>query len=343
MMRQIVRLSIVGLMLVVALPGAFAGGTLLGPTPYLSQADSPFALGTGTFCLETFESGQLAVPGVMGDGSPIGSGGNTDSVDGDDGTIDGSGTNGHSYFSGAGATGITFTFDPNGPLGLPTSAGMVWTDGGGGASVTFEAFDQSGTSLGTLTPPVFADFSNTGQTAEDRFFGAVNPTGISAIKLSNGGGGIEVDHLQFDNCAAATTTTTTTIATTSTTLPGGPCAGIPSGATFASVACRLDVLLAAVQAESRLAKIQSKLVKALQTAKGRLDDGQAKCGDSDTKHARKRVQQAAQKLAQFSHRLRSNSTRKQVPADVREPLATTADGIQADAKTLRGQLGCPHA
>jgi len=327
---------------------AQAGGPNIGPIPYLSQADSPFALGTGTFCLETFESGSLSVPGVTGDAAVTGPAGNTDSVDADDGSIDGSGTSGRSYFTGDGSTGITFTFDPNGPLGLPTSAGMVWTDGVGVASNAFEAFDQNGASLGAYGPFAIADGSNSGQTAEDRFFGAVNAGGILAIKLSNTSGGIEVDHLQFDHCAAATTSSTssstvpTTLApTTTTTLPAGACDGIPSGPTFASIGCRLDALLADVQAETQLGNIQAKLVKALQTAKDRLTDAEAKCVASDAKHAKKRLQQTATKLVQFSHRLRSNSTRKKVPEAVREPLATRADRIQGDAKTLRGMLACP--
>jgi hypothetical protein len=149
--------------------GADTPATFLGPTPYLSSADSPFSIGAPNFCLETFESGSLDVPGVTGNGSVIGPGGLTDSVDADDGTIDGSGTNGHSYFTIDGPGGITFTFDPLGPLGLPTTAGMVWTDGGFGCPVTFEAFDKNGISLGTVGPNDIADSSNDGTTAEDRF------------------------------------------------------------------------------------------------------------------------------------------------------------------------------
>src|SRR5438034_5081946 len=88
--------------------------TFIGPTPYLSKNDSPFltSINAGTTFLETFESGALATPGVTASaGAVFGPGGLTDSVDGDDGAIDGSGTNGHSFFSGAGSTGITFTFD----------------------------------------------------------------------------------------------------------------------------------------------------------------------------------------------------------------------------------------
>src|SRR5258705_12020261 len=112
---------------------AVVAQTFIGPTPYLSKNDSPFltSINAGTTFLETFESGALTTPGVtISGGSVIGPGGLTDSVDADDGAIDGSGTNGHSVF-GAGTPGITFTFDATVLGHLPTQVGIVWTDGAG--------------------------------------------------------------------------------------------------------------------------------------------------------------------------------------------------------------------
>jgi hypothetical protein len=181
---------------------ALAG--LVGPTAYTSFVDSPFNgvdFSAGYFHLENFEDLALNVPGVgqIG-GSAIGPGGLTDSVDEDDGAIDGSGTNGHSFF-GSGPAGITFQFDDSTLGSLPTHAGIVWTDGEG--TISFEAFDQNGASLGTIgpfsDPGVVPDASFSGGTAEDRFFGATNDSGISKIFISNTSGGIEVDHLQFGN------------------------------------------------------------------------------------------------------------------------------------------------
>ncbi len=184
------------------IPGMYAD-TLLGPTPYLSFADSPFnGVSFSQFYLEDFEDHLLNTPGVTG--SP---GGVTsvvfgpaihDSVDADDGTIDGSGLLGDSWFSSNGAAGVTFTFDA-GVLGaLPTHAGIVWTDGAG--QVTFQAFGPTNNLLGTIGPisdASFPDGSVSGTTAEDRFFGIIAPGGISSIFISNSSGGIEVDHLQY--------------------------------------------------------------------------------------------------------------------------------------------------
>lgn len=172
----------------------------LGPSPYLQFADSPLDT-SGDFVLETFEDGLFNVPGVTASaGVPYGPGGLTDSVDADDGVIDGSGVNGHSFFMAPGSLGIHFTFSPvSGEL--PSQAGIVWTDGSETNNVTFEAFDANGFSLGTIVANGVGDGDFNNSTAEDRFFGVQYEPGIGAIDIKSfplgGGTGLEVDHLQF--------------------------------------------------------------------------------------------------------------------------------------------------
>jgi len=180
---------------------ATAAAAPIGPTPYLSAADSPFAnLGARYFHLEDFEDGSFNAPGVT---SPVVAGvpafvisrtsGLTDSVDGDDGAIDGSGLNGHSFF-GNGALGITFMFDAAVLGSLPTHAGVVWTDGLGVVEMT--VFGPGMTVLGTIGGNL-ADTSVAGTTAEDRFLGWIDQGGILGFRIANPVGGIEVDHLQY--------------------------------------------------------------------------------------------------------------------------------------------------
>lgn len=190
----------------VAAPGVASGRVYLGPSPYLSFADSPLAGGSYTaFYLENFESGALSVPGVSASFGVVAPPGVfTDSVDADDGSIDGSGAAGHSWYSGNSVTTMRFTFDA-GVLGAyPTDAGIVWTDVGqsaqglGFGDVYFEAFDAGGVSLGISGPFFLGDGTAISQTAEDRFFGATNAGGISAIQISMPASvDWEVDHLQF--------------------------------------------------------------------------------------------------------------------------------------------------
>jgi len=201
-----------------------ARADLIGPSPYLcfdadattatgncSGKDSPFkGVELEWFYFKDFEDQVVASPGVTmiancnvtAHGCPyiatrVFPATSTDSVDEDDGAIDGFGRT----VNGRGQTiyadrMITFTFDA-GVLGsLPTHAGVVWTDGGSLTSTRFEAWDASGLSLGTIVA-TFADSSNAGTTGEDRFLGAIHPEGISAIRVENSVGGIEMDHLQY--------------------------------------------------------------------------------------------------------------------------------------------------
>lgn len=199
-MHTLYRLA--GLSLVAALFSAGAmGQTFLGPTPYLCSGDSPWPVTSPGYYLETFEDNALNTPGVTGNGSTAGPGGITDSVDCDDGVIDGFGKLGHSYYA-SGNPGITFTFNAA-ALGdhLPQRVGIVWTDGVHNStpnSVHFEAFDAAGVQLGEITGS-HPDNSVNSETGEDRFYGIEFASGISKIRIWQTAGccGIEVDHLQY--------------------------------------------------------------------------------------------------------------------------------------------------
>ena len=102
--------------------------------PYLSQANSPagFHAGGAPVFLETFEDGLLNGGITASTGSVLGPGGSTDSVDADDGAIDGFGTHGHSFFS----TTVRFTFSApvTSPLDqVPLPAGLPLLAAGIGA------------------------------------------------------------------------------------------------------------------------------------------------------------------------------------------------------------------
>jgi hypothetical protein len=181
----------------------------IGPSPYLSAADSPWAsVSFSQFHREDFEDSVLSTPGVIAVGAQsVTPAGDvfTDSVDGDDGAIDGSGTNGRSHYTANGAAGIEYSFNA-GVLGqLPTHAGVVWTDLSGAADVFFEAFDSASLSLGVIAAGALNDGLSTGQTAEDRFLGWESPAGISRIRIYQSGSDMEVDHLQYGIAVAEPT------------------------------------------------------------------------------------------------------------------------------------------
>ena len=184
---------------------AFTSATFYGPASYLSSRDSPF-FGTkfSYFYLEDFEDGSLNTPGVTASSgwSVISGNNDVDSVDADDGVIDGKGNTGKSFFSNFVSNRLTFTFNAAALGGnLPTHAGIVWTDANASANrrqVEFSALDSSGTSLGSIGPFELGDNVINGTTAEDRFLGVYNPSGISSITISMpGSNNWEVDHLQY--------------------------------------------------------------------------------------------------------------------------------------------------
>ena len=169
---------------------------------YVQFSDSPFVavdFSGGYFHLENFEDDLLNTRGATASGGSIigfeDFGGAVDSVDADDGVVDGSGTTGgilgRSYFGGT----STFNFSAALLGNLPTHAGIVWTDGGA-ALYSLEAFDQNEVSLGVATGASHADGSISGTTAEDRFYGVTHSGGISRIVLISGGS-LESDHLQY--------------------------------------------------------------------------------------------------------------------------------------------------
>lgn len=178
------------------------------PTPYLQASDSPFRCVpfTSYYHLDNLEDGGIKKPGLSalnGISALSGySGSIIDSVDGDDGTLsDGGGTDFcqgcNSWFNGSGTTGLEFQFNEVTLGALPTHAGLVWTDGAGGVTVTFSAFGADGGLLVSYATPGIGDGTNYGTGGEDRFFGAVHDAGIKRIKVSHTNGGIEVDHIQY--------------------------------------------------------------------------------------------------------------------------------------------------
>jgi hypothetical protein len=181
------------------------GAALLGPSAYTSTADSPFFpfAGFGYFHLENFDDHALSTPGVtVSPGTAV-----TAANTGYDGSIiDQVGLAGgcppgglavacDTLFSGDGSGGLTFTFSAVALGGLPDAVGLVWTDGDG--TITFEAFDENGISLGQLVGNHADAGSYNGTIVDDRFYGATNSGGISRIVISNSIGGIEVDDLQY--------------------------------------------------------------------------------------------------------------------------------------------------
>lgn len=175
-------------------------------SPYLQSSDSPFsATSFEYFFLEDMEdginsTGLSATGGGLTNGNP-----NRDSVDADDGSVDGNGSGGVSYASQMPNPTHNFTFSSTILGRLPTHAGVVWTDGakfglGEPVPVTFSFFDGANVLLDSTTLNL-GDGQFTGQTAEDRFVGLQSSLGISRIQISTNSSAtyafLETDHVQY--------------------------------------------------------------------------------------------------------------------------------------------------
>lgn len=184
------------------------GGIIFNDTGYFDESDSPFDLFDpgNEFFLEDFEDGLLNSPGLSAFGGEIRFPGPwTDSVDTDNGPLDGFGTSGHNYWAFFNSeTGPVARFEFNEKVlgALPRAAGLVWTDGNYFATTIFEAFDEYGYSLG-IREFTLGDDSHRGGTAEDRFIGITYAGGISAIEIRADFGRIEVDHIQYGDFVPA--------------------------------------------------------------------------------------------------------------------------------------------
>jgi hypothetical protein len=173
------------------------------PIPYLSRADSLFnGVSFPSYLhFEDWEDGLVNTPGVTPSSTQVGASFGAalvDSVDGDDGVIDGkcekvAGTCNSGFAGGT----IDFTFDAVTLGNLPTHVGIVWTDGSPGCDAIFEAYDAADALIGSKTAAGVGDATNYNTVAEDRFFSVVHAAGVKRIVVKSSSGGIEVDHLQY--------------------------------------------------------------------------------------------------------------------------------------------------
>lgn len=186
----------------------------LEPTPYLRIEDSPFDLsGLGsTMFLDDFEDGTLDGPIISPDTRIRGPGPLTDSVDADDGIVDGQGNGGHSLETTRYIVHPTFPWTYRTFVDIiftdidhrPNAFGFVWTDAFYQSSVELQLVGTNGTNIGICSYGSLMDGANTGETAEDVFIGVIADQPIGHITVFGESVGfqpeserVELDHIQF--------------------------------------------------------------------------------------------------------------------------------------------------
>ncbi|MFK8028646.1 MAG: thrombospondin type 3 repeat-containing protein [Gammaproteobacteria bacterium] len=164
----------------------------------LNEQQSPFSqLTFAYFYLEDFEDAMFNVPGI----TPVA--GNVfmlnnlfqDSVDEDDGVIDGINLQNNASFGiSSGAPTIALNFDDQ-QLGgrLPTHVGLALVNNFN--DFTFRAFNADGLQVDEVNGST--NFVANGSALDDNFMGISHDEGIASVSVSGSGGGMEIDHIQY--------------------------------------------------------------------------------------------------------------------------------------------------
>ena len=121
--------------------------------------------------------------------------------------------------------------------------------------------------------------------------------------------------------------------TTSTTLPG--CGALAS---YGSIGCRLDTLIASLDAAQDLGRLKSGLLTAATAARTKERKAEDVVATGKTKREKRAMKQAVAALAKFLHKANSHLARKLIPETTRQALIDQGNQILADGKTLLGTL-----
>ncbi len=184
------------------------------PTPYRSVADNPFRAGieAGTMFLEDFEDGRVNTP-FIDEESSGGGGRNTvgvtqflsgenNSVDGDDGALDGANLLGVGWTRLVGESRISIVFQPRlteaGDPQFPKWFGFAATSAIGGDNAYVEFTDEQEHPLGSFRIPrdFFPEYhAGIRGVGTDRFLSFYMPSGAEIMHIS--AGIYTIDHLTY--------------------------------------------------------------------------------------------------------------------------------------------------
>jgi hypothetical protein len=191
----------------------------------------------------------------------------------------------------------------------PVSGGGCTTTTTSTTSTSSTASTSSTSSTSTSTSSTSTSTTSTTSTSSSTSTSTTSPTSI-----------------------VTTSTTTSTIVATTTTLAGG----CVVAATYDSIACRLDTLLADVGQAKDLGVLMDALLARVTRARDRFTKVP---GTTSSRKARNLVKGAIRKLLAFSRRVNGRRGRTVIPAETRARLTTGgADPIRTDMTTFRGTL-----
>lgn len=136
--------------------------------------------------------------------------------------------------------------------------------------------------------------------------------------------------------SSSTTTTTSSTSTTTSTLPG--CDG-PRAATYPSIRCRLDALVAFVTNEPQLDAWERLFTRLVARAVLQLERSEAKHRAGNDRTGKTRLRSAIRSLTTFDYRVDSLVGKRGLDAATREALGRRVNELRDDMRQLRAVLG----
>jgi len=138
--------------------------------------------------------------------------------------------------------------------------------------------------------------------------------------------------------STSTTSSTSTSTSTSSSTSTSTVPACPDGATFASLTCRLDRLMAGVDAAERAGPLGAKLLATLGRARALVADAEEADASGQAHRPASRLRRAERRLVAFGHRVRSLRGRRLLLTDDPEAFVAEAEAIRADLLVLREML-----
>jgi FG-GAP repeat protein len=114
--------------------------------------------------------------------------------------------------------------------------------------------------------------------------------------------------------------------------------GCPAIPTYASIDCRLDGLVASLNAAQDLGRLKKRLVKAATKARMKKQRAEGFVAAGKKKQEKRAMKKAVKALAKFAHKVGSRAATKLLPPGTRQLLTDETNPILADERTLLGTL-----
>ncbi len=158
------------------------------------------------------------------------------------------------------------------------------------------------------------------------------PAAVRAVVIGPAIDGVTTSTVATTTSTTTSTTTTTTTSTTTTSVPPGECG--PRAATYESILCRLDLLIAMVRASDDLGRTKRSLEKLSVKARERTATSQGLVTGGKRKAIKNTLHKGSRKMVGFNFRVRSLVGRRVIGDATASALRALGEPLLDDMRTL---------